>query len=316
MADNYSDRTQRLKWLTDDRTADDEMDSVLKRIWDLASDCPEEDTLLALNNVLDIINPQKVKKRWYSRTGWMFAMAAVVLLIPVVSVVSAIRYGKGLDSDYEQVQCTVPVGAMQRMTLPDGTYVTLNAGSYLSYPQAFRGSERIVRMVGEASFDVAHDEEHPFVVHTPKFSVRALGTRFSVLCDQGLDRSTATLEEGKVQISSLVDPEKVFFLNPDEQFSYDTRLKTYHVSRVNAARENDWTTGAMYFNEDSLNEILEKAGRMYGRTIVNLVSDDDSKYTMSFPPGEDFDRIMDIICMTVGNIKLIRQEGSVIVTLK
>ena len=86
MADNYSDRTQRLKWLTDDRTADDEMDSVLKRIWDLASDCPEEDTLLALNNVLDIINPQKVKKRWYSRTGWMFAMAAVVLLIPVVSV--------------------------------------------------------------------------------------------------------------------------------------------------------------------------------------------------------------------------------------
>ena len=50
--------------------------------------------------------------------------------------------------------------------------------------------------------------------------------------------------------------------------------------------------------------------------IVNLVSDDDSKYTMSFPPGEDFDRIMDIICMTVGNIKLIRQEGSVIVTLK
>lgn len=62
MADNYSDRTQRLKWLTDDRTADDEMDSVLKRIWDLASDCPEEDTLLALNNVLDIINPQKVKK--------------------------------------------------------------------------------------------------------------------------------------------------------------------------------------------------------------------------------------------------------------
>jgi hypothetical protein len=55
---------------------------------------------------------------------------------------------------------------------------------------------------------------------------------------------------------------------------------------------------------------------MYGRTIVNLVSDDDSKYTMSFPKGERFEKIMDVISMTVGNIEVIRQDESVIVTLK
>ena len=317
MNDDYSDRVQRLKWLADDHTESEDLNSVLMRIWDSVSECPEEDTLESLQHVLEIIKPrQDFPKKKIRKSGWMYGFAAMLLLMPALCGISVKIYEMRLKADSELVRCVVPPGMMQRIVLPDGTNVVLNAGSFLSYPKSFRRNDRLVHLVGEASFDVAHDSDHPFIVQTPKFCVKALGTKFSILADQSISRSTATLEEGKVLISSLLDPEKTFILHPDEQFSYDSRLKTYHVSRVNSARENEWTSGAMYFNEDSLNEILEKVGRMYGRTIVNLTSDDDSKYTMSFPRGEKFDKVMDVICVTVGNIEVLRQDESVIVTLK
>ncbi|MBR6932294.1 MAG: FecR domain-containing protein [Bacteroidales bacterium] len=317
MNEDYQDMAQRLKWLTDDHTGKEELDSALKRIWDSVPECPEEDTLESLQTVLEIIKPhQEPESKRTRKSGWMYGFAAMLLLLPALCGLSVKLNEMRLKADNELVRCVVQPGMMQRIVLPDGTNVTLNAGSFLSYPRSFRNNDRLVNLVGEASFDVAHDAEHPFIVQTPKFCVKALGTKFSILADQSISRSTTTLEEGKVEISSLLDPEKTFILHPDEQFSYDSRLKTYHVSRVNSARENDWTSGALYFNEDSLNEILEKVGRMYGRTIVNLVSDDDSKYTMSFPKGERFEKIMDVISMTVGNLEVLRKDDSVIVMLK
>lgn len=317
MNDDYSERIQRLKWLTDDQTGSEELNSVLRRIWDSVPDCPEEDTLKSLQAVLEIIKPrQDLKKKKSRKSGWMYGFAALLLLLPAFCGLSVKLYERKWNADKELVRCVVPPGMMRRIELPDGTSVVLNAGSFLSYPKSFRGDDRTVHLVGEAHFDVAHDSDHPFFVETPKFVVEALGTKFSVLADQGVSRSTTTLEEGKVQISSLLDPEKTFILHPDEQFSYDNILKTYHISQVNSSRENEWINGVMYFDEDSLNEILEKVGRMYGRTIVNLVRDDDSYYTMNFPQGESFSKVMDIICMTVGNIEVLRKDDLVIVMSK
>ncbi len=43
------------------------------------------------------------------------------------------------------------------ITLSDGTVVTLNAASSLTYPVAFVGTDRKVQITGEAYFEVAKD---------------------------------------------------------------------------------------------------------------------------------------------------------------
>lgn len=76
---------------------------------------------------------------------------------------------------------TTPVGVSHPVIyLADGTVVWLEPKSTLEYPDTFNGNLREVRLVGEAFFDVARNEGKPFVIHSPNFSVRVLGTSFHV----------------------------------------------------------------------------------------------------------------------------------------
>ena len=66
------------------------------------------------------------------------------------------------------------------VAMPDGTDVWLGPGTSLSYDDTFRVDGRNVELDGEAYFDVTHDAQHPFIVTTPAFRVRVLGTVFNV----------------------------------------------------------------------------------------------------------------------------------------
>jgi ferric-dicitrate binding protein FerR (iron transport regulator) len=60
--------------------------------------------------------------------------------------------------------------------LPDGTKVSLNRGSKISYPSTFEGQTREITLQGEAFFDVAHDAQHPFIIHAQGADIKVLGT--------------------------------------------------------------------------------------------------------------------------------------------
>jgi len=51
-----------------------------------------------------------------------------------------------------------------QLTLSDGTQVWLHYASLFKYPTQFMGDKRIVYLSGEAYFDVAHNEDMPFIV--------------------------------------------------------------------------------------------------------------------------------------------------------
>lgn len=67
------------------------------------------------------------------------------------------------------------------MVLDDGTYVHLNYNTTLIYPNHFVGSERKVKLKGEAYFIVANDsKKRPFIVETANGDVHDYGTEFNV----------------------------------------------------------------------------------------------------------------------------------------
>jgi len=84
-------------------------------------------------------------------------------------------------------------------TLPDGSIVTLNRKSSISYPQQFEGKTREVRLTGEAFFDVKPDKSKPFLISVNDVTVKVVGTSFNV--KDNAEKTEVIVETGIVEVS-------------------------------------------------------------------------------------------------------------------
>ena len=68
----------------------------------------------------------------------------------------------------------------KKLTLEDGSQVTLQPKSKLSYPEHFNADKREVYLTGEAFFEVEKNPQKPFFVYSGKVTTKVLGTSFYV----------------------------------------------------------------------------------------------------------------------------------------
>jgi ferric-dicitrate binding protein FerR (iron transport regulator) len=148
-----------------------------------------------------------------------------------------------------------------RITLSDGTHVHLNAESSLTYPICFSGDRREVQIKGEAYFDVAHDEAHPFIVHAPHFSVKVTGTSFNVRAYSNEPTESTTLVEGAVTVEQQEG--KKFTLIPGQHFSYDNATGSDLVSNVPVQLYTAWKSGSFIFMNAPLKEVFSYLAKWY-----------------------------------------------------
>lgn len=157
---------------------------------------------------------------------------------------------------------TTPQNATAEVTLPDGTIVTVNAGSRLVYPQTFRGSTREVELQGEAYFKVHHDASHPFIVKAGKISTKVLGTEFNVRTYSPKDVHV-TLLQGSVLVSS---PSAAKRLKPGEDASLYGGVLT--VRSVDTEEYTAWKDGDFYFDNVSLLTVAKEIGKWYNVSVI------------------------------------------------
>ncbi|HWV29702.1 MAG TPA: FecR domain-containing protein [Dyadobacter sp.] len=84
-------------------------------------------------------------------------------------------------------------------TLPDGSVVTLNKKSSISYPKDFEGKTRDVRLTGEAFFDVKPNKSKPFLISVNDVTVKVVGTSFNV--KDSAEKTEVIVETGIVEVS-------------------------------------------------------------------------------------------------------------------
>ncbi len=134
-------------------------------------------------------------RRARGRRPWRLAggvAAAAVLAIAI-----------GLMVWMQPRMASVPYGAVQTLTLKDGSTVTLSGGSTLSYPRSWGADERRVRLDGEAFFRVDPGDK-PFVVETFNADVTVLGTEFNVRAwrDDPAPQTAVALASGRVAVAA------------------------------------------------------------------------------------------------------------------
>lgn len=171
----------------------------LERAWDAMRQLPElrpEARLRADRSV------RRSQSSAPARRKFTFPVVAAVAAFAVILVVAAgWRMISGRAPSPAHQDYATSIDDYERVTLPDGSVLQLNANSTVS--TQFTPEERRVRLLqGEAYFTVTRDEARPFVVEVGDLAVRALGTAFNVRLSQSDVEVLVT--EGKVKVAKTL----------------------------------------------------------------------------------------------------------------
>lgn len=191
---------------------------------------------------------------------------------------------------------SVPAGEKQDFRLPDGTRVSLNAGSVLIVPEQFVGDTRPVYLTGEAYFHVAPDPAHPFIVHTALVDVEAVGTAFCVSAYPLADAVRTTLSEGKVRLSVPSSPRvEPVLLVPDQQSYYVAGEDHIHISDVPIAPYMAWKDGQIVFDETPFAEVVHRLQLEYNVRISYAERLDSTRVTAKFICRQSLEEVLNTL---------------------
>lgn len=157
----------------------------------------------------------------------------------------------------------VPRGSEFKVVLEDGTEVWLNSASRLYYPHEFSGSDRRVKVEGEAYFAVATDSLRPFYVETGSQVICVYGTSFNVRSYPDEGEVYTTLESGRVSISRSNHQGGELFLTPGHQAVFNLADSKVVVKEVNTEVVTSWKNGRFVFENQSLLRIMQDLSRWY-----------------------------------------------------
>ena len=196
------------------------------------------------------------------------------------------------------------------MVLDDGTYVHLNYNTTLVYPNHFVGSERKVKLKGEAYFVVGPDsKKRPFIVETANGDVHDYGTEFNVCTNREEGITSVVLVKGKVGVSSKQGKE--YLLKPGEKADLQPG-RTPNINKVDINLYTSWNTGNFFFDGCTLDELMEVISHWHNMK-VEFASEDihEMRFTGSIDKYEPMAPTLHAIENITG-LKLSIKKGNVI----
>jgi len=194
------------------------------------------------------------------------------------------------------------LGSRALTTLPDGSKVWLNAGSRLDYNLEFGRKTRIVKLTGEAFFDVKTDSSKPFIVKAGKLAIKAYGTAFNVKAYPEENTITTTLVRGKVVIAGKDNADKEFVINmkPNDKVAFfnDKVQNLNALNKMHAASNHVQKSAPIVLDEINAIKEAEIKTELYTswkddrwviekRDIESLVNDFERRYNIKIQLESD-----------------------------
>ena len=195
------------------------------------------------------------------------ASVAIVCMLSFVAYYIANDTTSGQLADTNIVKENTDT-APQQLTLADGTTINLEKGAKISYPEAFNGNKRVVKLAGNAFFDVARDEAKPFSIQMAKGKVQVLGTSFQLNAQN--EFIELAVKTGKVRFSDETDS-KVFFLTAGETAYLDAKSQTLTKKLSTENKEGaptiNWQKDQIVFKAMPLKDALDFVASWKGLSI-------------------------------------------------
>ena len=110
---------------------------------------------------------------------WAVAAAAAVCLVAGGHLLSQLAGGSAAEEEL-RIQQYSTIRGKSEILLSDGTRIFMRNNTTLTLNTGIGNGERVVRLSGEAFFNVAKDEKRRFIVETGDLTVAVHGTEFNV----------------------------------------------------------------------------------------------------------------------------------------
>lgn len=189
----------------------------------------------------------------------------------------------------------IPRGGKYELQLADGTKVWLNSETKLTYPVSFNTQERIVKLEGEAYFDVTSDVNRPFRVISPEQTVTVLGTSFNVQAYQETNKTITTLVEGKVAVN-IKNSELETTLSPNMQSTFSRINHELNTKVVDTDLYTGWKDGLFIFEDARLEDMLMTLSRWYDMELFyQNEAQKDLKFTGEMKRHDGLKKILKLI---------------------
>ena len=191
-------------------------------------------------------------------------------------------------------------------SLPDGSIVTLNKHSQVSFPEKFDNDKRVLQLSGEAFFKVKPNKKKPFEVHTNNVTITVVGTSFNVrsrgdtteiivetgIVEVATEKQTILLRPGQKAIIGIGDAISQKQTNTDQLYNY------YRSKKFVCENTPLWKL------IDKLNEAYD-VQIIFGRDELRNLP-----YTTTFD-NEPLDKILSVLSSTF-NISVVKEKGNII----
>lgn len=248
----------------------------------------------------------------------LLRVAASVLLVVALGTAG---YLAGFRQNNQPAYAEIIANERQILSgivLPDGSVVTLNRNSTLTYPKTFTGNTREVIISGEAFFEVKPDASMPFIIHAGTADIRVLGTSFNVSAYPQNESVDIIVETGKVQVTCSAISENSechMILEPGEKGTLSSRDYRLEKARNTDRNAIAWKTRQLVFEETPLNEVATTLEKVY-QVNIRLADKnmEDLVLTANFL-DQPVDFILDVIRLTF-NLELTSLDEQYLLTRK
>ena len=244
-----------------------------------------------LNNVY-----ARTQRPLISRRCW--SIAAVMLILIISGALGWTLFGIQnqkspiSNNPIRDIIVTTGMGEHSRVSLPDGSLLTLNAQTTVRYNLA--DGKRQVSIDGEAFFEVARDPEHPFVVSANGMTVTCLGTSFDVRNYSDESNASVVLRDGKVRVNAR---DADLTMEPGSRVLMDRQTLALSKHTVTPSDYTAWLNGEIKFNNQTLEEIAAELSRNYNIDLV-ITSDELKQERFNGYLGRSSLRnILDVLCL-------------------
>ena len=286
------------QWLADD--ANLAYYNQLKKIWD-------DSRQLALTSTADEnrawqkfqqrIHPAPVRRTSF---GWMRIAASVIIIVGL----GLLAYWEFNDRTKEMT--VVAQKTVLNDTLPDGSVVTVNKGSSISYLSTFKGETRQVSLKGEAFFHVTPNKKKPFIISVNDVQITVVGTSFNVKTING--NTDVVVETGIVKVTRAG---KTVELKANEEVIVNTKDSALTKEKVSDQLYKYYRTKEFVCDDTPLWKLVDVINEAYNSHIViGNPALKDMSITTTFN-NESLEQVLNVVSLTL-NIRIIKEGDTII----
>jgi len=271
-------------------------DPEFKDIWDLSASYTfkeAENNDQAWQKFQAAVEPKAKMKVTYSRTR-ILAYAAVIGLF-ILSGIVLFTFNSNSKTLLTSANNTTIAGEMKELKLADGSVITMNGASNVSYE--LTADQRKIKLTGQAHFEVAPNKYAPFIIETEKGTITVLGTGFDVVAYPNKELSVS-VNHGKVSVEN--NSAKIILTQGMAASTKGNELSSIAMDSTTV----QWRGKFLTFNEANVQTVINTIENKYNVELVSNENLKSKKFTGKFQQNASLKEILDVLNATLGNIEI------------